>query len=82
MGGTTTALGEGAGGMLGNYTGGSISEEAANIAEFATIDQVLAYSDKGYPTVPSGGRSLHLSPCRSNTFSYTQDRDPDGPISQ
>jgi hypothetical protein len=70
------------GGMLGNYAGGSISEEASNMAEFATIDQVLAYSDKVYPTVPAGGRSLHLSPGRSNTFSYTHDGDPSGPISQ
>ncbi len=70
------------GGMLGNYAGGSIADEAPDIAQFATIDQVLAYSDKVYPGVPAGGRSLHLSPGRSNTFSYTHDGDPTGPISQ
>jgi hypothetical protein len=70
------------GGMLGNYAGGSIADEAPDITEFATIDQVLAYSDKVYSGVPAGGRSLHLSPGRSNTFSYTHDGDPNGPISQ
>ena len=70
------------GGMLGHYAGGSISDQAGNIEPFATIDQVLAYSDKFYPTAPLGGRSLHLSPGRSNTFSFTNDGNPGGSISQ
>jgi len=70
------------GGMLGNYAGGSISDSASSIEEFETIDQVLAYSDKFYPTVPRGARSLHLSPGRSNTFSYTRSGTPGGSIEQ
>ena len=70
------------GGMLGHYAGGSISDQASSITPFATIDQVLAYSDKFYPTSPLGGRSLHLSPGRQNTFSFTNDGNPGGSISQ
>ena len=70
------------GGMLGHYAGGSISDQAGNIAPFPTIDQVLAYSDKFYPTSPLGGRSLHLSPGRQNTFSFTNDGDAGGSLSQ
>jgi hypothetical protein len=70
------------GGILGNYAGGSISDSAGSLEEFATIDQVLAYSTKFYPTVPRGARSLHLSPGRSNTFSYTRNGSAGGPIQQ
>jgi hypothetical protein len=70
------------GGILGNYAGGSISESVSEIEEFQTIDQVLAYSDKFYPTVPRGARSLHLSPGRTNTFSYTRNGSSSGPIEQ
>ncbi len=70
------------GGILGNYAGGSISDSVSSIQEFQTIDQVLAYSSKFYPTVPRGARSLHLSPGRSNTFSYTRSGSSNGPIEQ
>jgi hypothetical protein len=70
------------GGILGNYAGGSISDTAGSLEEFQTIDQVLAYSSKFYPTLPAGARSLHLSPGRSNTFSYTRSGTANGPISQ
>ncbi len=63
------------GGMLGHYAGGSISDQAGNIEGWPTIDQVLAQSSKFYPSTPLGGRSLHLSPGRSNTFSFTEDGD-------
>src|SRR5690606_10789488 len=63
------------GGMLGHYGGGSISDQAGNIERWPTIDQVLAQSSKFYPSTPLGGRSLHLSPGRSNTFSFTEDGD-------
>ncbi len=61
------------GGMLGHYGGGSISDQVDNIEVWPTIDQVLAQSDKFYPATPAGGRSLHLSPGRSNTFSFMED---------
>lgn len=70
------------GGILGHYGGGSISEEAGNITAFPTIDQVLAYSSKVYSSTPLGGRSLHLAPGRSNTFSFTDDGNMGGSISQ
>jgi hypothetical protein len=70
------------GGMLGNYKGGSLDASVASLPDWPTIDQVLAYSDKFYETVPAGGRSLHLSPGRSNTFSFTHDGNPDGPVNQ
>lgn len=63
------------GGMLGHYAGGSISDQAGNIEGWPTIDQVLAQSSKFYPTTPAGGRSLHLSPGRANTFSFTENGD-------
>jgi hypothetical protein len=62
--------------------GGSISDSAPSIEEFQTIDQLLAYSSKVYPSDPRGARSLHLSPGRSNTFSYTRSGSSNGPITQ
>jgi hypothetical protein len=70
------------GGILGHYAGGSISDQASSIREFQTIDQVLAYSNKFYPTVPRGTRSLHLSPGRSNSFSYTRNGSAGGSLEQ
>jgi len=70
------------GGILGNFAGGSISESKDEILACPTIDQVLAYSNKFYPTAPRGGRSLHLSPGRSNTFSYTQAGDAGNELTQ
>jgi hypothetical protein len=70
------------GGILGNFAGGSISESKDSILACETIDQVLAYSSKFYPTVPRGGRSLHLSPGRSNTFSYSRAGDPGNELTQ
>ncbi|MDX2051180.1 MAG: DUF1552 domain-containing protein [Polyangiaceae bacterium] len=70
------------GGILGNYKGGSIDGGAAAMEEFPTIDQVLAYNSGFYPQTPSGGRSLHLSPGRANTFSYTHQGNLTGPVTQ
>ena len=70
------------GGMLGNLKGGSISDSAGSLREFPTIDQVLAYSPRVYPSAPPGARSLHLSPGRSNTFSFTDSGDRGGSITQ
>lgn len=57
------------GGMLGNYA--AADEQHPEVEAWPTIDQVLAYSDIFYPSAPSGTRALHLSPGRSNTFSFT-----------
>ncbi|HET9957798.1 MAG TPA: DUF1552 domain-containing protein [Polyangiaceae bacterium] len=70
------------GGILGNFGGGAISDSAGSIREVPTIDQVLAYSPKFYSTAPPGGRSLHLSPGRQNTFSYTHAGKKGGPVTQ
>ncbi|HEV8247189.1 MAG TPA: DUF1552 domain-containing protein, partial [Polyangiaceae bacterium] len=70
------------GGILGNYKGGSLSDSVGLLADWPTIDQILAYSSKFYPSVPAGGRSLHLSPGRANTFSFTHNGDPSGAITQ
>ncbi|MDH5673028.1 MAG: DUF1552 domain-containing protein [Myxococcales bacterium] len=67
------------GGMLGNYAAADVQH--TDVVAWPTIDQVLAYSSKFYPSPPSGTRALHLSPGRSNTFSFT-DGGTGGPISQ
>lgn len=67
------------GGMLGNYK--AADNPLDDVEEWITIDQLLAYSSKFYPTLPSGTRALHLSPGRSNTFSFT-DGGSGGDISQ
>lgn len=43
------------GGILGNFAGGSVSESKDSILACETIDQVLAYSSKFYPTPPRHG---------------------------
>jgi hypothetical protein len=69
------------GGMLGYYKGGSISDTASSLKDVPTIDQVLAYSPKVYANAPAA-RSLHLSPGRSNTFSFTDNGKRGGSITQ
>ena len=68
------------GGMLGNFAGAL--EADGSIVDVPTIDQVLAYSDKFYPSAPAGTRALHLSPGQSNTFSYTSGGIVGGQVSQ
>jgi len=68
------------GGMLGNYQG-SNSKTAMALSPIATIDQVLAFSKKFYPTAPRL-RSLHMSPGNPNSISYTNDGNPAGPVRQ
>lgn len=68
------------GGMLGNFAG---SEQAdPSIAPRPTIDQLLAWSDKFYPTPPAGTRSLHMRLGNSNTFSFTHGGISGGQIDQ
>jgi hypothetical protein len=57
------------GGMLGNYAAADNTFD--EVPPWATIDNVLGYSNKFYASAPSGTRALHLSPGRSNTFSFT-----------
>jgi len=68
------------GGMLGNYQG-SNSTSAQALTPMATIDQVLAFSNKFYTAAPRL-RSLHLSPGNPNSISYTHDGNPGGPVRQ
>lgn len=49
------------GAMLGNYPGASISEYAQQSPQSPTIDQVMAWSERFYPSTPAM-RSLHLGP--------------------
>jgi hypothetical protein len=67
------------GGMLGNYAAADVQHD--EVRPVPTIDQVLAYSNKFYPSAPSGTRSLHLSPGIANTFSFT-DAGSGGQVSQ
>lgn len=68
------------GGMLGNYAGAD--ERRAGVESWATIDQVLAFSQHVYPTPPPGPRSLHLSLGKTNTCSFTDNGVRDADIVQ
>jgi hypothetical protein len=57
------------GGMLGNFQA-SDDPAAQALTPVPTIDQVLAYSPKVYPSTPIA-RSLHLAPGGANTCSFT-----------
>ena len=66
------------GGMLGNF---EAADNRHGAPEVPTIDQVLAHSPHMYSSAPVGTRSLHLSPGRANTFSFT-DGGTGGAVSQ
>ena len=68
------------GAYLGNYAA-SAAAEAQALPEMPTIDQVLAYSPRFYPTAPKK-RSLHLGTGSPNTVSYTNYGVPGGVIEQ
>jgi len=68
------------GGMLGNYQA-SDSGSAKGLKAVPTIDQVLAHSPIFYRTTPLL-RSLHLSPGTQDSFSFTDNGNPAGPIEQ
>jgi hypothetical protein len=69
-----------AGGMLGNYAGGT--QPQAGIEPWPTLDQTLAFSPRFYRQAPLGPRSLHLSLGQTNTFSFTHNGVADGNVSQ
>lgn len=60
------------GGLLGNFSSCTAATpcEADKLTDVPTIDQVLAYSTKFYPTAP-GLRSLHLSQGVTDSMSYS-----------
>jgi hypothetical protein len=68
------------GGMLGNYAGSIV--RFPKIDHWPTIDQVLAFSKKVYPTSPIGPRSLHLSMGNRNTCSFTDNGIKGSPVVQ
>lgn len=68
------------GAYFGNYAA-SAATEAQALPEMPTIDQVLAYSPRFYPTTPKK-RTLHLGTGSPNTFSYTNYGMPTGVIEQ
>jgi hypothetical protein len=58
------------GGYLGNYNSASASEVYSVVQPVPTIDQILAYSSRFYPSAPVQP-ALHLGTGSPNTFSYT-----------
>jgi hypothetical protein len=60
------------GGMLGNFSSCTAATpcDADSITDVPTIDQVMAYSPKVYPTTP-GLRYLHISQGVDNSMSYS-----------
>jgi hypothetical protein len=70
------------GGLLGNFSSCTNATPctADELGDIPTIDQVLAYSPKFYPTVPAQ-RYLHLSQGVSDSMSYT-DRGTGGAVEQ
>jgi hypothetical protein len=73
------------GALLGNYSSSDEATRTPNgadsLPDWVTIDQVLAYSKKFYPTPPAV-RSLHVTQGIPNTMSYTDLGIAGGAISQ
>jgi hypothetical protein len=67
-------------GMLGNYASADV--RLPGVEDWATIDQVLAFSSRVYPHPPAGPRSLHLSLGRTNTCSFTHNGAVGGKVVQ
>lgn len=71
------------GGLLGNFSSCTAATpcDADALADVPTIDQVMAYSPKVYPSVP-GLRYLHISQGVTDSMSYSDLGKPGGPIQQ
>ncbi|MEZ4237429.1 MAG: DUF1552 domain-containing protein [Myxococcota bacterium] len=71
------------GGILGNYSSCTAATpcDADTLADIPTIDQVLAYAEKFYPTQP-WARHLHVSQGVEDTMSYTDFGVYGGPVQQ
>ena len=63
------------GGLLGNFSSCTAATpcDADSLTDVPTIDQVMAYSTKVYPTTP-GLRYLHISQGVTNSMSYSRPR--------
>ncbi len=71
------------GGLLGNFASCTSATpcDADELDAVPTIDQVLAYSSKFYPSTPAA-RALHISQGVEDAMSYSSYGDPDGPVEQ
>jgi len=70
------------GAYLGNYAGGAANANVWSAVESVpTIDQVLAHSDRFYPTAPAL-RSLLVGTGSNNSYSYTDFGVPGGEVEQ
>lgn len=71
------------GGLLGNFSSCTAATPCTgdSIGDIPTIDQVLAYSSKFYPSAP-GQRHLHISQGVVDSMSYSDNGNPGGPIEQ
>jgi len=71
------------GGLLGNFSSCTAATpcDADSLPDVPTIDQVMAYSPKVYPTTP-GVRSLHISQGVTNAMSYSDLGMKGGPVQQ
>jgi hypothetical protein len=71
------------GGLLGNYSSCTAATpcDADNLPDVPTIDQVLAYSPKFYPSTPAL-RYLHVSQGVTDSMSYSDLGVPGGPVQQ
>jgi hypothetical protein len=71
------------GALLGNFSSCTAATpcDADSIADVPTIDQVMAYSPKVYPTTP-GLRYLHISQGVTNSMSYSDLGVKGGPVQQ
>jgi hypothetical protein len=71
------------GGLLGNFSSCTNATpcDADSLMDVPTIDQVLAYSTKFYPSTP-GLRSLHISQGVGDAMSYSDGGQPGSPVQQ
>ncbi len=71
------------GGLLGNFSSCTNATpcDADSLMDVPTIDQVLAYSSKFYPTTPAV-RALHISQGVEDAMSYTNYGDPNAAVEQ
>ena len=71
------------GGLLGNFSSCTNATpcDADSLMDVPTIDQVLAYSPKFYPSTP-GQRSLHITQGVVDSMSYSDGGQAGGPIEQ
>lgn len=71
------------GGLLGNFSSCTAATpcQADSLMDVPTIDQVLAYSPKFYPSAPAV-RALHLAQGVTNAMSYSDGGNRGGPVTQ